>query len=1585
MKSILMTWLSLMALLAMPVFGQVATGTPPMGSFGGGPFDIINLGNLNSHFAIPVRHKAGRQVPFVYDISYDSSIWTPTNVSGVIKWMPSSFGSYWGWQGLSSTSGSGSLTYSTTTNSGSCGQFGTNHWNSTQYSNFVYSDESGAHSFGGYFTVWISTDGPPGTCPPAGSQPATVSGVPAIDGSGFTLYALATASSLSQTMTSRTGTSFSGIGGQFNSIDANGNQLSTASGGVFTDTLGQTALTVAGAPPSNTTLSYTAPSGATAQYTVSYVSYTVKTNFGCGIGEYNVPGVYLVDRITLPDNSSYQFKYEETPGDNDQTHVTARIATITLPTGGTIAYSYTGGNNGIVCADGSTAGLTRTLNPGGQWTYTRTGSGNQWTTTVTTPPDPTVGNKTVINFAKDSGTTFDSNFYETQRQVYQDTTTLLLTTINCWNGNFTSCSSHAVFSPISQLDAYKQLPSGTLSLSETKYNFGLVTEDKEFDYGVTLGSAPATSPVNDTITTYTALGKPSSVVAKDGSGTIFSNASYGYDESAVQATSGTPQHVSVSGPRGNLTTITRTVAGSNVLTQHFSYYDTGNIYQATDVNNAVTGYSYGNCGNSFLTQVSMPLGLSTSMTWNCAGGVQTGATDLNGRSTSINYTDAHYWRPANSIDQASSQTNFSYKNPLKTEVYMSFNGNTSITDQLTMNDGLGRLVTTQRRQSPTSNNYDTVENTYDALGRVSTVTMPYQGAAYQLTSTAPVTKTTYDALNRPLVITDGGQGTVSYSYTNNDVLQAIGPAPTNENTKRKQMEYDALGRLTSVCEITLGTTAYPAGTCGQTNQQTGYWTKYTYDALGNLKQVTQNAQSASSQIRTYAYDMLSRLTSETNPEENNTATAYTYDSASACASSFNSGSYPGDLIEKVDAAGNATCYAYDSLHRNTYTNNPSGPNASTTPMKVYYYDAGHFNVTSNAKGQLASAGTCSNPACAGSWITGEDFGYSATGDLTDVYQFTPSSGGTYHSTASYYPNGALHTLVAPVGSPTMTFAVDGEGRTSTVSGSSGQNPVTATSYNTAGQVTGVTFGSGDGDTYQFDTNTGRMKQYQFKMGSLTDTGILGWNANGSLGSLAITDQINPANTQTCTYAHDDMSRIASSHCGSTWSQDFTYDPFGNLTKAGSIAWNPLYDTAKNRYTLGGTSYDANGDLLTDTFHTFGYDADGNVISFDGTSIVYDALNRMVERGGIALLMGPVSSKPLATMAGQTVNERFLPLPGGAMMRSSYGYRHGDWLGSARLLTSFTGSLQTDVAYAPFGENYAAAGPVLDLGFTQGATDSLGQLLGPNEFDFDFRKYNSTQGRWLTPDPAGMAAADPTNPQSWNRYAYVMNYPLAMVDPLGLFTTSPCPIMTIRTGGMCANISEILIPGCYVNLLYEGGFGGIGCGSLYYGPPNTDSSAGGGSSAPINTVDGILRGNNPCSTFFNSMAVDFTGSNEPVSAPDMFQSDNIRFSNNADFTLYAANTSQGTGAGSRINVNINSPWTFSVRSGVNGPPLLYHVGPFLSSTLQGQTVELMHEFAHNINSMNSQVFPPDDGIPTQSFANTNTIVTNCAATIQSVTQ
>jgi len=94
-----------------------------------------------------------------------------------------------------------------------------------------------------------------------------------------------------------------------------------------------------------------------------------------------------------------------------------------------------------------------------------------------------------------------------------------------------------------------------------------------------------------------------------------------------------------------------------------------------------------------------------------------------------------------------------------------------------------------------------------------------------------------------------------------------------------------------------------------------------------------------------------------------------------------------------------------------------------------------------------------------------------------------------------------------------------------------------------------------------------------------------------------------------------------------------------------------------------------------------------------------------------------------------------------------------------------------MAYAPFGEGYAGGQQYVQ--FT-GAGNAWTVYDNENQTgsleDFMFRRYNPVQGRWISPDPAGLGAVDPSNPQTWNRYAYVMNNPLNYIDPLGL---GPC--------------------------------------------------------------------------------------------------------------------------------------------------------------------------------------------------------------------
>jgi RHS repeat-associated protein len=1334
---------SLVFSYCLPSSAQVATGTPPFGSFGGGP-DVINLANLNSHIVVPVLSKAGRGGPFPYDLSYDTSVWNPVRSGATTTWQPVT---NWGW--TSSTAAVSGHLSSRMVTIQACPRIVNPHlppvYEETIYDYYwTFYDYLGTpHSFPGYSSSWTSS--------PCGSAGSSGLSSTATDGSGYSV----SITSSSTTVTTRKGTQIGPPENQFAGpgalTDRNGNIISVDSSGNITDTLGTIALAVAGTgtPSSPITFTYTPPAGGSVSYTMRFTAYTVQTNFGCsGISEYTASNVSLVSEIDLPDGTNYLFTYEATPGGSGD--VTGRLASITLPMLGQISYTYSGGSNGITCVDGTAATLKRTT-PDGAWTYAHSESGTAWNTTITDPQN----NQSAVDF---------QGIYETQREVYQGSTsgTLLKTTYTCYNGAAVPCNSTAVTLPIASLAYYLKWPGGLESEVNTIVNsYGLPTERDEYGYG----SAAPGSLVRKTFTAYASLGNgivglPSVVTVEDNIGSVKSETEYYYDTTAVVATSGTPQQAPVSGSRGNLTSITYLVGGSSSnLSKTTTYFDTGNVQTATDVNGAQTTYAYGDCGNSFPTAVSEPLSLSRSMVWNCTGGVQNSVTDENGKTTATTYSDPHFWRPNKVTDAASNIANFTYSAETSVEGYVNFNGATSTTDALTTVDTLGRSHISQRKQGQSSSTYDSVETDYDSLGRPSRTTLPYAAAASTTNSTTPSTNTTYDALSRTTQVTDNSTRTVAYVYTQNDTYRTLGPAPTGENTKRKQLEYDALGRMTSVCEIT-GATG--SGSCAQTSAVTGYWTQYSFDARNDLTGVTLNAQSSGSkQTRTYVYDDLGRLTSETNPEA--ATTNYTFDTDATC------GTSKGDLVKKVDAVGNTICYVYDALHRVT-NSTYSGPYSANTPSRYFVYDAATVNSVAMAypKTRLAEAYTCVSPCT--TKITDLGFSYTVLGQPTDVYESTPHSAGYYHVTGTYYANGALNKLSNLVGLPTITYGVDGEGRVNSASASSGQNPLTSTTYSTASLPTLVNLGSSDSDSFTFDPNSNRMTKYTFAVNGQSVVGSLTWNPIGTLETLGVTDPFYSGGNQTCSYTHDDVSRIAGSNCGSPWAQTFSYDAFGNVSKSGTVSFQPTYSYLTNRMTQIGSSaptYDANGNVLTDTAHTYGWDANGKPVTIDSVTLTYDALGRMVEqdKSGVysEIAYVPTGGK-FALMSGQSLTKAFVPLSGGAVaVYNSSGlayYRHSDWLGSSRFASTPARALYFDGAYAPFGENYAQTGTT-DLSFTGMNQDTVTNL-----FDFPAREYNGIHGRWPSPDPAGISSVHMNDPQTWNRYAYVRNSPVSLTDPNG---------------------------------------------------------------------------------------------------------------------------------------------------------------------------------------------------------------------------
>jgi RHS repeat-associated protein len=144
-------------------------------------------------------------------------------------------------------------------------------------------------------------------------------------------------------------------------------------------------------------------------------------------------------------------------------------------------------------------------------------------------------------------------------------------------------------------------------------------------------------------------------------------------------------------------------------------------------------------------------------------------------------------------------------------------------------------------------------------------------------------------------------------------------------------------------------------------------------------------------------------------------------------------------------------------------------------------------------------------------------------------------------------------------------------------------------------------------------------------------------------------------------------------------------------------------------------------------------------------MVYDAFGQLMEYNN-----------------GRAETQDFMWLQGRPFATYVAGTRflHANPLGSTLALTDHYGNYTQDAVYDAWGNVWASTGTVEDTRFA-----SLGKRDAETDLDPALaRLHSSSQMRWLSPDPL---AGDILNPQSLNRYAYVLNNPTTLTDPTGL--------------------------------------------------------------------------------------------------------------------------------------------------------------------------------------------------------------------------
>jgi RHS repeat-associated protein len=208
-------------------------------------------------------------------------------------------------------------------------------------------------------------------------------------------------------------------------------------------------------------------------------------------------------------------------------------------------------------------------------------------------------------------------------------------------------------------------------------------------------------------------------------------------------------------------------------------------------------------------------------------------------------------------------------------------------------------------------------------------------------------------------------------------------------------------------------------------------------------------------------------------------------------------------------------------------------------------------------------------------------------------------------------------------------------------------------------------------------------------------------------------------------------------------------------------------SSTNRITTSGFTYDASGNLTSDGTHSPSYDAEGHTTSIAGVTYYYDGDGKRVRKSSGTLYWYGTSSDPLLETDGSGNLTKEYIFFGGKRIASrdsssNVSYYFADHLGTARVVTNASGTVQDDSDFYPYGgERVVSSGSGNHYKFTGKERDSESGL-----DNFGARYDSSQYGRFMSPDPIFITKHRIVDPQQWNRYAYVRNNPLILTDPTG---------------------------------------------------------------------------------------------------------------------------------------------------------------------------------------------------------------------------
>lgn len=1371
-------------LIVQSAFAQ-GTGYPPYGTFQNGKFDNMNLANLNAVFSIPIMGMPGRGLGTGFAIGYNTWIWR-----GGPNWTPTSG---FGWSYSSSVP---ALTFTQDTVFCEISEE-----TAIRYSNFGVNLPDGTFHFFGSIEVYdIATD--------CGFDPVLSTSGLAGDGSGWYLDVV----NMYPVAHSPSGHKVTPVWGILK--DSNGNYTNHLTDGQIIDTANRTVLAIVS---STNYVEYRVKdvNGGTQTFTLNLGTYNIKTNFACPSGiEYTLSNWKLPSSLVLPNGQQYTFTYEATPGWSGW--ITARLKRVTLPTGGYYEYTYPSTpGGGMSCTGLGMASMSRTASDAQTsrtWDYSRVRTeyivwpnynyGRQtWKTTVTHPL-----------------VSYDT---ETNQSIY------LVTTYGINDPHAYGTSSETIEKQYSGLESSNQLLQ-TIKKVRSWYNQPVVTyvtvgtqqkkieadyesygisnrllETREYDWGTGSPGSLLRKTTNTYLNTtpYLTAGirdRVTQTIVRDGAGNIVSRTDIAYDGSTPACVTGATRHDDTNYgcsyiTRGNptsITTWTDAATPSGPITTTYTYDTLGNVLSVTDGGSHTTNLSYADNYSdgvnrstyAYVTEVTKPSPFNSQKIqtkYYYHIGVVHSVTDENSRVTSFSYLDGSgspdkFNRLRKTTFPDGGETTIDYNDSART---VTATQKRTSTESLTFTELYNQLAQLTQRQLPGGRKVDI---TYDALGRQWKVSNPYVTPGE---ATSGVVETQFDALGRPSkTIPQEGSAFAQVEYAGNSVRA------TDESGKQTISQADGIGRVTRVCEVTGGNTRSPSESCGMTGfgGGTGYLTTLQYSVASGIPQaqITQGAQT-----RIQKYNGLGQMTSARVIEiHTSTEVTYAYDN-------------DGNQTSITDPRGTVN-FEYDELHRLKKKKH------GTTVVAEFAYDGTQAN---NAIGRLITE--WDGPAGSSDKT---DYTYDTVGQVLTANRTVSST--VYAMTYVYDLKGNLTSMTYPSSSGIrrkVDYAYAASGELNKVSNTtdifSTFDYVTGAIYSPLGTLQQLDFYNSVRTALTWNKRAQQTSLIAQKVGG-SEYLNLGYDyyANGQIWKAKNNQDENDLKSEKYTY--DELRRLLTAQRGPDTDvkrkYTYDYDRHGNrwaqaVTGGTGNASSLSFVTASNRIDVTlpplGFSYknasevDQAGNLTANgpgSSYTYNQE---NLLTL-GTSTLgsgtyaYDAQGRRVRKtvGSTVTDYFYSGSEVIAEKTG--VNWTDYIFFGGMRIAKQTGtsaltatYLHTDRLGSTRRCSDSAGNQNGTCDYEPFGET-----PQPGVGGGSCSLPTRFRFAGM-EFDDEtglyhtwFRQYDPSQGRWMSVDPV---AGDTEDPQSLERYIYVRNDPVNLVDPLGL------DYMVCSLGGLCGQLSD----------------------------------------------------------------------------------------------------------------------------------------------------------------------------------------------------